>query len=485
MHVLVFLLALLPMSLTNGKADAASATATKPSEHSTSEDRHEPTTVVHRGSLASDVEAQGYFEPVDQFDVRVRPKAYNGELKIKTIASNGATVKKGDVLLEIDPEAIDKQLEASQNEDEAAHAALTRAEADAKIGQAQEELALKQYTQAAQRAQDEIKWFQNVDGPNILLETEQGVKNVKAAVDDQQDELNELKKMYKSDDLTTDTADIVVKRAVRNLENLQISLKIATEQADKVKNVTYPQRKEQVLDAAKQAEHQLELLKAAQAQSKVLRVTGLASSTAAAKAADEHLTDLKSDKELLTVCAPADGVVLYGQFAGGAFQNSDERSLHPGEKIAAQQVVMLFYTPGKLRLHMDLPESKFFEMHPGAAATITPIAYPDEKIEGTCQHDPAIDVSTQQGPQYNLTIACKNVDPKLVPGMRANVHVHPLESQIAVLVPSSAVADGHVWVKTEDGVECRDVVVGKSDAKRTEIQKGLNEGDEILVEARK
>lgn len=485
MHVLIFLLALLPMSLTSGKADAPSATATKPSERSTSEKHAEPTTVVHRGSLAGDVEAQGYFEPVDQFDVRIRPKVYNGELKIKTIASNGATVKKGDVLLEIDPEAIDKQLDASQNEDEAAHAALTRAEADAKIGEAQEELALKQYTEAAQRAEDEIKWFQNVDGPNILLETEQGVKNVKAAVDDQQDELNELKKMYKSDDLTTDTADIVVKRAVRNLENLQISLKMATEQADKVKSVTYPVRKQQVLDAAKQAEQQLDLLKAAQAQSKVLRVTGLASTTAAARAADEHLADLKSDKEALTVCAPADGAVLYGQFAGGAFQNSDERSLRPGEKIAAQQVVMLFYTPGKLRLHLDLPESKFFEMHPGASATIAPVAYPDEKIEGTCRHDPAIDVSTQQGPQYNLTIACKDVDAKLVPGMRANVHVHPPESQIAVLVPNSAVADGHIWVKTEDGVERRDVVIGKSDAKQTEIQKGLNEGDEIFVEARK
>ena len=441
--------------------------------------------MVHRGSLAAEVEAQGYFEPEEPFDVRVRPKVYSGEMTIKAIAPNASHVKKGDVLLEIDPATIDKQLAASENEVAAAHAALTRAETDVKIEQEQEDLALKMQTEATQRAEDEVKWFKDVDGPDILLEADEGLKNVKANVDDQQDELDELKKMYKSDDLTTDTADIVVKRAVRNLDNLKIALKIATEHTDKVKSVVYPARKQQVLEAAKQSEQQLAAIKSAQAQSKVLHVTGIVTATANTKAADEHLADLKADKEKLTIVAPADGVVLYGQFTGGAFQNSDERSLRSGEHIAAQQVVMSFYTPGKLRLHLDLPESKFFAIHPGLAATIVPVAYPESKIEGTCDHSAAIDVSTQQGPQYNLTISCRNVDAKLVPGMRANVHVHPADSQIAILVPKSAVADGHVWLKTEDGVERKDVVIGKADDKQVEIQKGLNEGDEILVEAQK
>lgn len=485
MHVFALIFALLPMNLGGGKPEPSPAPATRPAETSVPNNNHDSTTIVHCGSLAPDVEAQGYFEPDEPFDVRIRPKAYAGELKIKSIVPDGATVKKGDALLEIDSEAIDRMLAAGENDTAAAHAALTRAEADSKTGAAQEELALKMQTEATQRAEDEVKWFQTVDGPNILLQSDQLVKSWKAAVDDQQDELNELKKMYKSDDLTTDTADIVVKRAVRNLENLKVSLKIVTDQSDKTKDVTYPARKEAVLEAAKQAEQQLELLKSAQAQSRVLRATGLAATTAAAKAADEHLADLKADKEKLTICAPCDGVVLYGQFAGGGFANFDERALRPGEHIAAQQTLMTFYTPGKMRLHLDLPEAKFFQMRAGATATITPVAFPDDKIEGTCNSAPAIDVNTQQGPQYNLTIACKNVDPKLVPGMRANVRVHSADAQNMVLVPKSAVADGHVWVKTEDGIERRDVTVGKSNDKQTEITKGLSDGDEILIEARK
>jgi multidrug efflux pump subunit AcrA (membrane-fusion protein) len=69
--------------------------------------------------------------------------------------------------------------------------------------------------------------------------------------------------------------------------------------------------------------------------------------------------------------------------------------------------------------------------------------------------------------------------------MRADAHVEPSGAEVAILVPSSAVADGHVWIKTDDGIERHDVVVGKSDGKRTEIKEGLNDGDEILVEAQK
>jgi HlyD family secretion protein len=483
---LALTLALLPTKPAHVKTGLSTAPSTQ-SAHAPAqaELNKQPTISVHRGSLSGTVDGQGYFEPTEPWDIRIRPKVYAGEMTIQSIAANGATVKKGDMLLEIDPATIDKQLAAVENEAAAAHANLAKAQADHTIGGEQDELALKVQSEATQRAEDEVKWFQDVDGPNLLLQNEQGVKNVKANVDDQQDELNELKKMYKSDDLTTDTADIVVKRSVRNLENTKIALKIATENAQKVKDYIYPARKEGVLEAAKQAGQQLAALRAAQAQSKVLRETGLVTATANARAVDERLADLKSDREKLTVRAPADGVVLYGQFTGGAFQSADERNLRPGERIAAQQAVMTFYTPGKLRLHVDLPEAKFFEAQAGSKATISPVAFTDEKFTGVCDRTAGIPLNTQQGPVYALTISCPELDAKLVPGMRAKVHVEAPAEGMAVLVPDTAIAEGHVWVKTEEGIERHDVVVGRSDGRMTEIKQGLSDGDEVLAEARK
>ena len=61
-----------------------------------------PTTVVKRGSLKLNVSAAGAFEPVDPFEVRLRFKAYKGELNIVSAAAIGADVEKGDTILQID-----------------------------------------------------------------------------------------------------------------------------------------------------------------------------------------------------------------------------------------------------------------------------------------------------------------------------------------------------------------------------------------------
>ena len=59
----------------------------------------------------------------------------------KAIAS-GSHVAKGDVLLELDPQKIDVQIAAAENESLADQANLARAEADVKIGNEANSLAM-------------------------------------------------------------------------------------------------------------------------------------------------------------------------------------------------------------------------------------------------------------------------------------------------------------------------------------------------------
>ena len=56
----------------------------------------QPTHAVKKGRLALKVEAAGTFLPANPVEVRIRPEAYEGELKILAAAANGAAVKKGD-----------------------------------------------------------------------------------------------------------------------------------------------------------------------------------------------------------------------------------------------------------------------------------------------------------------------------------------------------------------------------------------------------
>ena len=484
--VTLALLPLLPSRSGHTTSEAPGAPTTQSSHPTSQPAGHDATMSVHRGTLTTAVDAQGYFEPVDALDVRIRPKAYGGELPIASLVENGAAVHKGDVILQIDTTTIDKQIAAAEGEDAVSHANLTKSEADAKLGEEQDALALRMQTDTTTHAQDEVKWYENVDGPNLLAGVDLEMKGIRAFVEDQEDELNELKKMYKDDDLTNDTKDIVVKRAVRRLEMSKAELKMDEERATKIKTFIYPVQRQRVHDSAKQAEEALESLKTAQSQTKVLRDTGLKAARAAASAVDLKLSDLKADREKLAVRAPDDGVVLYGQFAGGGFNPIDPRLLRVGEHIPPQQILMTFYTPGHLRLHLDLAEQKFFALHAGLKATLTPAVFPEQKIEATCDTSPAQPVNMQQGPMYPITVSCRDVDAKIVPGMRANFHADAPEAQNVLLVPNSAIADSCVWLKTEDGDrEKRHVVTGKSDGKQTEIKQGLSEGDQIFVEAQK
>src|SRR5205814_6283803 len=140
-------------------------------------------------------------------------------LTITAIVANGATVKKGETLLEIDPIPLKRQLDAAQSEANVAKANVTKAEADARIAKESEALALRMTKDAVQDAEDNLKWWEGVDGPQMITSAELEVKQYREMVEDRSDELDQLKKMYKSEELTNATADIVVKRAIRGLEH--------------------------------------------------------------------------------------------------------------------------------------------------------------------------------------------------------------------------------------------------------------------------
>lgn len=76
----------------------------------------------------------------------------------------------------------------------------------------------------------------------------------------------------------------------------------------------------------------------------------------------------------------------------------------------------------------------------------------------------------------------------LRPGMKAEVTIFTNEkAEYALTVPVQAVVRlpgrtaGHrVYVKTDEGIEARDVVIGLSNEKMIEIKKGIDEGDEVI-----
>jgi multidrug efflux pump subunit AcrA (membrane-fusion protein) len=306
----------------------------------------------------------------------------------------------------------------------------------------------------------------------MLKSSEMNMRMVKYFVEDQEDELDQLRKMYKTEDLTEATADIVIRRAVRRLELSKEMESMYVGQTAKVKEYQYPIHKTRVTDALEGSKQSLEQVKVNQALSKVTRDTALANAQAAFELAELKVTDLKKDLEQLTVKAPFDGVVLYGELTD-KWQRNDPDLLRTTEKIGAHQVVMTLYTPGKLRLNVSVPESKLLWAGPDAEAPVTPAALPQVTYGGK--------VARGNASVSEFLVTLPEVDQRIVPGMKGSVHVDGGRAKDVIVVPLSAVRSGKVWVRTSDGKEpARSVTLGLTDGTSIEVNDGLSEGDQIL-----
>ena len=93
---------------------------------------------------------------------------------------------------------------------------------------------------------------------------------------------------------------------------------------------------------------------------------------------------------------------------------------------------------------------------------------------------------------YPARIALKNVDPRIRPGMTANVKIPVASAANVTAVPLSAVftekasdegqMERYVYVQQGDGFEKRTVKVGVSDYSNVEILQGLKEGEVVSLE---
>ncbi len=433
--------------------------------------------------------ADSVFQPVDGYELKITFKGFGSPMTITKIAAPGATVTKGETLFEADPQQINWVVTGAENDLAAAQANLTKAESDQTLGTKADAMSLRQQEEAVKNADAAVKWWSEVDGPQMLLSADLQTKAYKDNLDDQNDELDQLKKMYKSEELTNATADIVVKRSVRQLENSKISLKMQEERREKVKSFEYAMSKARVTDAAAAQHQALEFLKASQQQGAVVRQATVTAARLAFEQGVKRLNDLKADQAQFTIKSPVDGVVAYGALIEGVWVGGDPKSFKAGEKVAAGGVLLRVFTPGKMKVVLGLTEPQAFWVEPGAKARIVPAAFPLTSYEAACG---PVELTPRGNPPtlgFQVTLQPGEVDPRLVPGMHAAVHLDVAKVEKALLIPVAAVSSTggatKVTIRKEGRNDERTVKLGKSDGQQVEVVSGLNEGDEVVLPGKK
>jgi len=173
----------------------------------------------------------------------------------------------------------------------------------------------------------------------------------------------------------------------------------------------------------------------------------------------------------ITLASPADGVV-------------GDLGVREGMNVMPGTTLFRINGLGSVWVNVEIPEAQVASIRAGTPISATVPAYPGERFEGKVSAVlPEVNAATRT---IRARVELANAGQRLKPGMFATVDISPRESRDAVLVPSEAlIVTGERKVVVVDRGEGRfepvDVGVGREEAGKTEILKGIEAGTRVVA----
>jgi HlyD family secretion protein len=332
----------------------------------------------------------------------------------------------------------------------------------------------------AREAAKGLELFEKVELPLALKDADMDVQRILDTMDDQREELDQLEKMYKSEELTNATAEIVVKRAKRTLDRTLVQLDMTRTRSAKTKEHDLPAQLERHKASAEEAAHSLEVLQKTGRYSRAEKEAGVVRAQLELAQQQRAKEKLKVDKEALSVRASMDGTVYYGSIDAGKWSGTAEasKSLRVGEKVQANQILMTVVGAG-LDVHVGVKEADLYLYAAGLETHVVPTGFPSLSWAGKTAD--AAPIAGSDG-TFDALIKVGVADAPIVAGMKVKVFVRVADLKNVLLLPVGALQDedGGKWVMLKGASTSSAVKVGKSDGKLVEILEGVKEGDEVV-----
>jgi HlyD family secretion protein len=449
-----------------------------------------PTHTVKKEVLKIQVEIGGMFEAEEMAELVLRPKDWT-LLSVLSAVPQGTKVKKGDVVLKLDPEKLDRALADVRTELRLAEINLQQGRQQLAALEKTTPLDLEAGQRAQRHAEEDQKYYFAVDRPETLKAADMSLKNIRKYLEYERQELEQLEKMYKADDLVEETEKIVLQRQRDTVERMEYYLHTAEVNHNEILKFMIPRRDEQITDAAQRRSIQWQKAKIdlpLALDQQRLEMKKLEVQIARNR---EKSKNLERDRGLMTVTAPQDGIVYYGRCQRGKFNESAAltEALRRGGGIAPNQIFMTIAAPRPVFLRAMLQEAELKDLHVGSQGTAVPTASPDSRLSATIEQIDAVPL-TPGVFDAKLDVTLEAKDKAILPGMSCKVKFTPYVKTDALTVPPKAVFsependdEHYVYVLDAQGKpEKRSVTVGRETDKQAEILKGLRAGDKILLE---
>lgn len=477
------------------KEEAAKPEAKKPeSEKQTTagkESKAEPSThTVKKAPLKIRLSLRGTFEAETTHAVAVRLKEWKG-LEVLKAVPHGAHVKKGETLVQFDTEDIDRVIADLRADQQIAALQFKQAESSLRLLEASTPLELAAAERRKRIADEDLVRFLGIDRPLSEKAEDFMLKMSQNTLQYQEEELRQLEKMYKADDLTEETEEIILKRQRDTVERAKFSLEIARILHEQALKVQLPRAEESRKENMRRETLDLDRAKSMRPVALEQQRLELEKLKVQQDRSQQRLQKLLADRDAMKVVAPVEGVVFYGQFVRGDWNGATIAAddLRPGGDVTVGKVFLTIVQMRPMIIRATVAERELQWMHDGLRGTVVTTAYPDLKLSAVLSKvDPIPSINGKFEALF-----CVELDQQaaaLVPEMTCTIRLEPYLNKEALAIPASALFTDelddqkqYVYLLAKDGKSKRQpVTAGKKSDDRVEIVQGLTAGDRILLE---
>jgi HlyD family secretion protein len=443
------------------------------------------TRVATRGIIKVKAQFDAVAEAIEAEPIKLTPKVWTDLTVIESVA-HGARVKKGDLLVKLDVDKLRDQIEDLEADRPAATLALELAQAELDN--------LKQTTpqkiEAAKRAQkiadEEYAYFQSTGRAAREKSAKFNVKNSEQRLLGAEEEMKQLEKMYKADDLTEETEEIILKRQRFMVEAAQFYLQQSRESSAREFATLLPRENENMKNAKRDLELASSLAELTLPKALAKKQLDFEKLRRDQQKAERKLNDLRYDMDNLTPRSPLDGIAYYGASENGKWITGAMvgKKLVPGGKLMPNEILMTVINPDKLRLRATIPEAELGNYTAGMKGEAALVSSPSSKLAVKLDE---LGIVPLPGGGFDATLSLtRDKTVRLLPGMNCKVAFTAVEKRVALAIPKSSVfsdvAQKFVYVQKADGTsEKRVVKTGDSDDSLTEITDGISDGEKVLL----
>ena len=394
---------------------------------------------------------------------------------IAEIVPHGSAVKKDQVLIRFDDEEYLKKLR--DTESAAAAGKLAQANAEAEFTTLEKSLptTLQLAKLKAEEAAEAWEYFKTVRRDSDITRANLMLKQSELRLDAEREELSQLEKMYKADDLTENTEEIILKRQRESVKTAEISLALTKLNHKRQLDILMPREAAALERDAASAAVAYKEQEQNIPRSLELKRIALEDARINAKRGAENLVKLQAEKALFTLKSPAEGTFYYGTIQDGRWLPGDTaKALAPLAPIPTRRPFATVIQNGAtMLLESFTDEATARTLKPDLAgfASFTgraDISFPVKLA--TLAATPGVDG------RYRVTLTAQYpADLPLVVGTTATAQLIAYRNDTALTVPTKALS------ATDDGGWEVELEEAEGKTKRVPVKRGMTFGDKVEI----